>query len=105
MAKRDSSTWYRNTPQGRAEYNKYQREYRHKKKDELIALKAKYGCADCGYDNGIALQFHHTTADKSFTIGKIGWRKSKEDLETEIAKCVILCANCHILRHFRPEVL
>lgn len=104
MAKRDSSTWYRNTPEGRLKYNEQQKKYRRRRKDELIAIKAKQGCLDCGYEDGRALQFHHIDGQKDFTIGKIGWRVSKEALAEEIAKCVILCANCHIIRHFRDDI-
>jgi hypothetical protein len=51
------------------------------------------------------LDFHHTNpAEKERSIGdigKYGW--SREKTQAEIAKSVILCANCHRKRHWQAE--
>ena len=54
-------------------------------------------CAICGYDRyPRALQFHHVDpAEKSFGLSARGITRSLEELRTEAAKCVLLCANCH----------
>jgi hypothetical protein len=53
-------------------------------------------CQKCGgVFHTAAMQFHHRDpAEKSFNIGNCAWR-SEEVLMREIAKCDLLCANCH----------
>jgi hypothetical protein len=52
-------------------------------------------CSVCGYDRcGWSLHFHHLDPTlKSFTLSSKWWREEEVDLEVE--KCVLLCANCH----------
>ena len=55
------------------------------------------GCVQCGETDRRCLQFHHRdpeTKDFCVSASACGSR-SKERLEAEIAKCDILCANCH----------
>jgi hypothetical protein len=58
-------------------------------------------CARCGFSDPRALQFHHRDpALKEVTVGVVwakGW--SVERIAAEIAKCEILCANCHSILH------
>lgn len=71
---------------------------RRRRKAELIEL---FGgrCRDCGYDAvRAALEFHHRDPlTKEFGLGN--WHGSRERLLHEAAKCDLLCANCHRLRH------
>ena len=72
-----------------------------KRKARAIAYKGG-ACADCG---GVfryaAFEFHHTDpARKELTgnqIKRLAWDKVKAELD----HCVLLCANCHRLRHWR----
>lgn len=53
-------------------------------------------CTNCGYSRSInALEFHHITDDKSFTISAEGYTRGWARLKLEIDKCTLLCANCH----------
>lgn len=58
-------------------------------------------CGRCGFDNPVALQFHHTDpSTKDITVAQAitnGW--SRERLKKEIAKCEVVCANCHAIEH------
>jgi len=56
-------------------------------------------CVDCGYSNCLgALEFHHRDpATKDFGVGR--FNGSLERLLAEVAKCDLLCANCHRKRH------
>lgn len=55
-------------------------------------------CVDCGYDNWLALQFDHRDPTiKEFDISS-NKKKSLDALKREIAKCDIVCANCHWIR-------
>lgn len=74
----------------------------HKKKLKACILKAKENqpCTDCG---GIfhphAMEFDHIGDDKLTAVAHIVtlcW--SVEKLEAEIAKCELVCANCHRVR-------
>jgi len=58
-------------------------------------------CASCGESNNDCLQFHHvdpTQKDRSITQMS-GYSLAR--IKAEIAKCVILCANCHCKEHAR----
>ncbi len=65
---------------------------------KLRAIRSMGGrCMICGYDKHPAiLDFHHIDPNsKSFGISSGGFSRSWESIKNEIAKCVLLCANCH----------
>ena len=64
-----------------------------KKKLLELSNKAKSGgCIVCGYNKTpSAMDFHHL-GDKDRNVSSC---KSVKQLQEEIAKCVVLCANCH----------
>lgn len=88
-------TWRsRNIDRNRAN----QAAYAAKRRAMSDAIKLKSGCADCGYrDAPEALQFDHVGSDKLFTIAG-GLRRPWEMVLAEIAKCEVVCANCHAVR-------
>ena len=65
--------------------------------------KSTLFCMDCGINHPALLQFHHRDrTDKSFTISKIINRaRSVKQITDEMAKCDVVCANCHAKRHWR----
>jgi len=71
-------------------------EWRRRTKAKLVA-EAGGRSALCGYDkHQAALQFHHLDPDqKEFHLADGGVTRSIEALRKEIAKCVLLCGNCH----------
>lgn len=75
------------------------REYRHRKA-VLDRFKTIKGCARCGYrEHAAALVFHHRDpSEKERTVSaflRVGWAAVKK----ELAKCDVLCANCHAIVH------
>jgi hypothetical protein len=64
------------------------------------AIKMERGCADCGYrTNPVALGFDHLPEFKkthyiSDMLGSFTWPR----IESEIAKCEVVCACCHAIR-------
>ena len=62
--------------------------------------KVEKGCVDCGYNKHYAaLDFDHLSEDKLFNLGSstakgAGMKRVTE----EIAKCEVVCANCHRIR-------
>jgi hypothetical protein len=78
--------------------------------DKRIKLRKKYrdlfnsSCCVCGYSKCTgALHFHHLDPKtKKFTItdavhGRV--RATEEEIYEEIAKCILVCANCHAEIH------
>jgi len=65
-------------------------------------IKKNSVCADCGLQNKNhpeIFDFDHVNGNKKINIGSayvIGW--SKERILQEIAKCEIVCSNCHRIR-------
>ena len=61
---------------------------------ELIRYLAERGCSDCGEGDPVVLEFDHLS-DKEFAIAR-GVRDRKwSSVLDEIAKCEVVCANCH----------
>ena len=72
--------------------------------EKLAAIKSSHGCADCGFNgHPAALDFHHASGDKDFQIGGNAASHSWATVLREAAKCVVLCANCHRIRHATPN--
>ena len=72
---------------------------RYRTKAAAIAILGEK-CADCGWQgNQAAFQFHHNDPNKKdFIIGNVA-NKKWELIKKELDKCVLLCANCHAMRH------
>jgi hypothetical protein len=73
---------------------------RAEKWEKAQEIKMKSGCVDCGYKgNPYALQFDHTGTDKKESVSNlIRSDYSWETILKEIAKCEVVCANCHAVR-------
>lgn len=67
-------------------------------------IKHDRGCSRCGVDDAACLDFHHLDDDrKRMAITRmITYGYGKEPLREEMAKCEVLCANCHRREHFDP---
>ena len=86
----------------KAYYQKRAPEQRQRRRDvaEFIAAEKNKPCCDCGQKfHPCVMDFHHV-GEKSFAISEPQGR-SIEKIKLEIEKCVILCANCHRMRHLR----
>lgn len=67
-------------------------------KKRLKEIKETSGCTDCGENNHIVLDFDHLK-DKKYNVSRMihdgfSWAAIKK----EIAKCEVVCANCHRIR-------
>ena len=81
---------------------KYQINKRSNLKDKCLNYLGGKKCLDCGINHlpPICYDFHHKVGGKDLNIsqmlnGKYSWSELKKELD----KCIILCANCHRLRH------
>ena len=81
-------------------YVKYTRPNVERKMAKIHAYQLEQGCADCGYaKHPAALEFDHLPGTKKlFNIGEEIGNRSVESIWSEIAKCEVVCANCHAIR-------
>lgn len=64
--------------------------------------KATKPCMDCGGKfHPCAMDFDHREGEaKRFNVSRMASRLSLEAIQTEIAKCDLVCSNCHRVRTF-----
>jgi hypothetical protein len=64
---------------------------------QLMVEEAGGSCRICGYAGSLAaLEFHHLDpVEKRIGISANGLTLSVQALREEVAKCVLLCSNCH----------
>jgi hypothetical protein len=67
----------------------------------FVNYKKQLSCATCGESRPAALDFHHVKPCKSNKkVHKlVSDGHTKIRIEKEIAKCVVLCSNCHRIHH------
>lgn len=71
-----------------------------RKRTYVEKKKLERGCKECGYDEFSApLSFHHRNPDeKTYGVSElVHGGKSYEKIDNEIAKCDVVCANCHMV--------
>ncbi len=69
---------------------------------EIIIAAKSVPCADCGVQYPpCVMDFDHVTGEKRFNVGNVVWsRTTTAALLAEIAKCEVVCSNCHRIRTF-----
>ena len=95
-------SWYkRNT----AKHLACQAKRRAERKAWYRDLKKDLSCQECGENHIACLEFHHTDPDKK--DGKVSRMVlaalSEETILAEIAKCIVLCSNCHQKLHWKED--
>jgi hypothetical protein len=75
------------------------RRVRRQTRELVLRHLEAHPCVDCGEADPVVLQFHHVRGPKRDNVGSLvcdsyNWHV----VEREIAKCVVLCANCHARR-------
>lgn len=91
---------------------KYHSDRRKKRRLEMYTwwaeYKSKLSCTRCKESHPACLDFHHldsTKKDLSVSVGlfRDGW--GKEKILNEIAKCIVLCSNCHRKEHYNSSMV
>ncbi len=72
----------------------YRRQMAIERTDWLLEFFLANPCADCGETDAVVLEFDHLW-DKKFSIASNFYTKPWDDILEEIAKCEVVCANCH----------
>lgn len=85
-------------PEKEREQNARQRQIR---REIINGYKSERGCAHCGDTDPVVLDLHHMDPnDKRASVAEMAANKAPIDLiQSEIEKCVVLCANCHRKLH------
>lgn len=75
------------------------------KKNVIIAAFKAQGCA-CGEDHPAALDLHHRDPSTKHDKLRVKRRSIQDltfaELAAELAKCDVICANCHRKAHHAP---
>ena len=91
--------WYADNKQ---KHIQYVANRTHELRQWLKELKATLECYKCGESHVSCMDFHHRDPkEKEIGISQIfikGW--GKERILEEIAKCDVLCSNCHRKLHY-----
>lgn len=77
---------------------------RHDRKTKALEITSK-SCQECGWtpkdpSQYAVLHFHHRNEDKAFSLSSM-YARSWDEVVKELAKCDVLCSNCHILAHVK----
>lgn len=75
------------------------KEQRDRIREKLIAYLMAHPCKDCENKDIRVLEFDHLNpAEKEYDVSTMLHRFSWETILREIAKCDVVCANCHKIR-------
>lgn len=71
----------------------------------LNIYKSKRGCIRCKIKDPRILDFHHKNeSDKKFTLGTFRRSVGFNQIQNEVKKCEVICANCHRIVHYEKRV-
>lgn len=95
--------WRRRSPVMAAKENARSFALKRLKSQWVWQYKAAQGCADCPERDPVCLELHHR--DPSVKEGDVSamYSHSWEAIRAEVAKCDVVCANCHRKRHRRDS--
>ena len=97
-------TTYAKRADGRYRCRKCSVEAVQKRREKVKKLLVEYKggrCERCGIETHPSVyEFHHKEpSKKDFGIGDMGYTSSLDKNKKEVDKCMMLCANCHRLKH------
>lgn len=61
----------------------------------LVDYLMEHPCVDCGEADVVVLDFDHVGDDKAFDVSRGIRDRPWKDVLAELAKCEVVCANCH----------
>lgn len=96
--------WARTNPGAKAVQKAIRRKNISRNRQFVLTYLLNHPCVDCGEDDPVVLDFDHVTGKKKFGIADLlRATYSLQTIETEIAKCVVRCANCHRKKTAREQ--
>lgn len=102
-ARKSRRDWYYRNKERQAEYKKRRDE---EIREWFLEMRSTLVCERCGEDHPAVLEFHHSDRTQkdlavSHAVYTYGW--SIERIKEEIAKCEVLCKNCHAIFHWEER--
>lgn len=95
--------WYKKTGGPTPKRLSQIRRWRQNRTEEFNNRYKSHPCADCRQIyHPAAMQFDHL-GDKKFNLGDMKTQLSWEELDKEIEKCELVCANCHAVRTWKRK--
>lgn len=85
-------------------YREMKKERRRGIRNWMEDLKKTLKCNRCPVTDFRCLTFHHKDDNKLFDVAfasSVGY--SRQRIMSEIAKCEVLCANCHRIHHYEER--
>jgi len=103
MAEYQTKEYHRE--KSREHYLKYKASYNKRNQEQkarsriLINEAQEGGCVVCGEDDSSCLDFHHKDREQKDMAVSQMLGMNDQRLQDEIAKCIVLCSNCHRKGH------
>ncbi len=100
------NAWHEKNKSNNENYKTHMKDTKVRLRDEKRAWYFEYkkmlSCDICNVQDYRVLEFHHKDPlQKDIAVANmIRQRVSKEKIMEEIAKCQVLCANCHRITHW-----
>lgn len=101
--KKFQSDWHLKTKDDRKDLRDKAKKALIERNKALVAEARSKGCTVCGYSKcQEALDFHHLDPNtKDIKVKDAVRQRGTEKLKEELAKCIVVCANCHREIHSR----
>lgn len=93
----------------RDHYKKYKKQYDARNKlqrdvtRKMLNKIKSAGCTRCSEKDVRCIDFHHIKGKDKKLSSMWGW--NQERVLHEVAKCILLCANCHRKEHISKEFI
>lgn len=85
----------------KSSYQDAKKRARQVKLEYVNSIKEQNHCTDCGkHYHYCQMQFDHIGDDKVDAVSRLIRSGSLVSIKLEIAKCELVCANCHALRTY-----
>lgn len=93
--------WYLRQSPDAKRVGGYGRKVREKLAAQIDSYLEEHPCVDCGESNPIVLDFDHLREKSDDVANMVAAGRPWSEIESEIAKCEVCCANCHARRTCR----
>ncbi|KKN68055.1 hypothetical protein LCGC14_0455090 [marine sediment metagenome] len=101
--KREYMREYRKKESSKVYQRRFHQNYCRANYERLWELKKFTGCLRCELKDPRCLDFHHRDPDEKNRVVATMTAHCWTTIKAEIAKCEILCANCHRIETFRQQ--
>lgn len=101
--KNSRKNWHARTEDKKAKHRQKQVEFKKARKREFVKLFGDR-CFDCKQSfHDVCYDFHHLDMSTKEYNPSTATFMSMEVALKELEKCILLCANCHRMRHYKKE--